>query len=81
MPPESGSRRSFRATAVWPTAVLSNIGGPHAAVSHFVFHEIEGSLVAGDVMLAGIEAVPPLRPLTRLVMLINTYGGTAVGQP
>ncbi|MEM8681304.1 MAG: hypothetical protein AAGF97_18310, partial [Planctomycetota bacterium] len=56
------------------TAVLSNIGDPTRRFA-FRFPRDRGRIVAGDVLLDNINAVPPIRPLTRLVMLINTYGG------
>ena len=56
------------------TAVLSNIGDPTRRFQ-FRFPRDRGRLVAGNVALRGINAIPPIRPLTRLAMLINTYGG------
>jgi hypothetical protein len=62
------------AAARWclATVLLSNLGDPSRAF-HAGFRRVKGKIAVGDVVLEWIRARPPLRPLTRLGLVVNTY--------
>ncbi|QDU25124.1 acyltransferase PapA5 [Anatilimnocola aggregata] len=53
------------------TTVLTNLGDPYSQVP--LPRDETGHLQAGDVTLAAIELIPPLRPFTQVAFSIVTY--------
>jgi hypothetical protein len=62
----------LRANRCFATAVLSNVGDPTRRFSAHLRRR-DGSVVAGNLVLENIAAVPPLRPLTRAATGIVQY--------
>ncbi len=67
-----GLRAMFSPDRCLITAALSNIGDSTRRF-HWKFPRDRGRLVVGNVVLNELSAIPPVRPLTRVALLANTY--------
>jgi hypothetical protein len=67
----------LRARRCFATAVLSNVGDPTRRFSPQIRRR-DGCIVSGNLVLEGIAAIPPLRPLTRAATGILQYNGQLV---
>ncbi len=65
----------FSTKHCWATAILTQIGDPTRRF-RTRFKRTHGRIVVGDLVLSDFVSCGPLRPLSRGLLSINTYGNT-----
>lgn len=65
---------AVRMSRQFATAVFSNLGDPQHRFRARL-PEQDGRIVAGNLVVDAVYGVPPIRPGTRMSMMLSTYGG------